>query len=376
MRKVCLVTCYVDNYGACLQAYALQDTIKSLGHEVEILSYTPSDRVKQKNAINKIKFGVREIYRLFRYKHYSFNFFSHYYFCKFRKKHLVFSETNYASEYDVINSKLEYRAYVVGSDQLWNPIIHNYQNNRVYFLDFEKNGAKKIAYAPSVGIDKFPSKDLENDAINLLVDFDFLSCREETGAKLITQLMGKQCCQVLDPTFLLSASHWTDISGKRIIDGDYAFIYRFGDSEIENEIIDEFVKNVNMPVYCLPMSISDFKLKKINLLNPCGPCEFVNYIKNSKFVLTDSFHATAFSINLNVNFGCMLRNTSRDDNNMNSRIFDILELFNLSKRLISSKEFIKDILATEINFDEANTFLNKRRNECTKLLETNLKEGK
>lgn len=374
MDKIGLVTCFVNNYGACLQAYALQETIKKASYDVEIVNYTPVKEVQKKNIIQKFLFWLHEIYRCVRYKNYSYSYRNKKHFSRFRKSYLTFSKRFYKSEDDLYNQNFEYKAFVVGSDQLWNPIIHGNKNNRAYFLDFVGEEVLKIAYAPSFGISSFPNSELENGAKTMLKKFDFLSCREETGAKLVENITGKTCYPVLDPTLLLSKEEWSSICGDRIIKEDYIFIYRFGESDIEEAILQEIEKTVNLPIYCLPMSSSDFS-HKYKILKPCGPLEFVNYIKNASFVITDSFHATVFSINLNTNFSCLLRNHSGEKNNMNSRIFDILAKFDLKNRLISDIDSIKSVVNSKTDFKKSNELLFKNREHDINLLKKALEKN-
>jgi|BioPla2DNA2_1021312.scaffolds.fasta_scaffold03338_4 hypothetical protein len=366
MKKVGLVTCFVNNYGACLQAYALQETIKKMSHDVEIVNYTPVKEVQKKNNFQKIIFWLHEKYRCLRYKNYSYSFKSKKYFNRFRKEKLIFSKKFYKDEASLFNQQFYYDAFVVGSDQLWNPVIHGFKNNRAYFLDFAEQELK-IAYAPSFGISSFPNKELEDDAKRMLLKFDFLSCREKTGANLVKKITGRKCYAVLDPTLLLSKEEWGQICGDRLIKEDYIFIYRFGESEAQETIIQEFARVAKLPIYSLPMSQNDFN-SKYKILKPCGPTEFVNYIKNASFVLTDSFHATVFSINLNVNFGSLLRNQEGETNNMNSRIFDILTKFNLENRLLDDTDSIKNILHSKIDFEKPNKLLKEFRTHDINLL--------
>lgn len=371
MKKIGLVTCYVNNYGACLQAYALEKTLTKFNYQVEIIKYTPVYEVKEKAFIRRILFWLRQIYRCIKYKKYSYHFKTIKHFDKFRKKYLVFSNENYSNESELYNF-LKYDAYVTGSDQLWNPTIHNNAHNKIYFLDFVKEGKIKIAYAPSIGIPKFPSEELEKEAVKMLSSFDFLSCREKTGADYIQTITGKSCLNVLDPTLLISKEEWQTFCGPRIIKKNYVFIYRFGETPEEEKMLSEIVKNTDKDIYCLPMSLNDFS-KKYKTVKPCGPAEFVNYIRYADCVITDSFHATAFSINLNTPFFCLLRCLDTDKNNMNSRITDILAKFNLNDRLVFSNTNIKNILSKPIDFSISNTLLNNFRTNDIELLKGSFK---
>lgn len=359
-KNVCLVTCYINNYGACLQAYALQQTIKNLGYNCEILKYTPSDSVKEFSFIQKMFEFAKDIYRILKYDNYSYFFSLKPCFRRFRKKNLIFTNRNFIDENSVYSSHIKFDAYVVGSDQLWNPLIHGNQNNKIYFLDFVDDGAKKIAYAPSFGISSLPSENIERNAAAMLASFDFLSCREEDGSAIVRSLTNKECFTVLDPTFLLSSKEWDLLRIELPKQKKYILVYKFGNNDYEVNFIEYISHITQFEVVIIPCIKEDFSLK-YRKINKGGPETFLSYIKNAALVITDSFHATALSINFNVPFFSMLRNTKDEKNNMNSRILNILSMMKLEDRLVTCESNFQNFVKVDMDFSTSNSILDAKR---------------
>ena len=363
--KVGLATCFIDNYGACLQAYALQKKIKDCGFSCEIINYLEpdgyeQDTFKHKLLKNKIFLNLASIIR----KNYKKVYPKKIAFDKFRKQYLKFGPKYYKSE-DIFNVEHDYDACVCGSDQIWNPLLFG-GNDKVYFLDFVPKGKKRIAYAPSIGIDKFPAEHLP-EFEQLISKFDFLSVREDSGKKIIEENTQSKAKVVLDPTLLLNGGEWSNIAQPLNIKKPYIFCYLFGEREYIGEFVDYVKNKTNMQVVCIPFTkreeTGDFK-KVYN----AGPCEFLWLIKNAALVITDSFHATAFSINFNTPFYSLLRNTDNEEINMNSRIFNILEMTKLTDRLITPETKYPFEVNTQLDFSIANSILADRRNKDFSLL--------
>ena len=321
MMNIGLATCFLDNYGACLQAYALQTSLEKTNSKVEIINYIGEYGYEPDRGIEKfirnplfkwVKSKMDSSYKIRNKNHIRFN--------EFRRKYLKLSPKTFHSLDELKKSTHIYDAYVCGSDQIWNPMLYN-SNNKVYFLDFVPKDKKRIAYAPSIGISAIPEK-YQGEMRELLNKMDVLSVREKTGSKIVEKLTGRECRTVLDPTLLLSKEEWEGLACNPQIKEDYIFCYIFG----EREYIGDFVRYVHQKTGLKLVTIPFTEREKSELYNRvdvAGPEDFVGLIKNAKLVITDSFHATAFSVNLNIPFYTLLRNTNDDKNNMNSRVVDI-----------------------------------------------------
>ena len=257
----------------------------------------------------------------------------------FTSKLKMFTEQNikhkiFVSSYDeVLNADKsrweEYNFVVTGSDQVW----HNWSNTSTelayYYLEFMPR-EKRVCYAPSFGFSQFPESDYELHKKGL-EGFDKLSGREQEGVNLIKQIINKDAQLVLDPTLLLNASQWREVEKKPDIDlpEKYLLTYFLGNMTPEYE---QAIKQVagDLPIINL-----------YNYMNPdlpgyiAGVNEFLYLFNHSDFICTDSFHGTAFSINLGRNF-LVFRRSQTGMEDMFGRIESILASTNLTNHIYTS----------------------------------------
>ncbi len=353
-KKVGLATCFIDNYGACLQAYALQTKIEESGCDCKIIKYTqPAGYGRRTWRYNSLLLSLASFLK----KDLRIHHGNKPKFEKFRKKYLKFTK-KYESSDSLYNFDLGLDAYVCGSDQIWNPLLFK-GNDPIYMLDFVPNGKKRIAYAPSIGLSEFPKQYIE-DFKNKINQFDYISVRESAGKDIAQPLTDKEVKVVLDPTLLLNGNEWSKLASEVKIDRPYIFCYIFGDRHYIGEFVEYVKKETGLNVVCIPYTKREKESDYIKVYD-AGPCEFLWLIKNAKFVITDSFHATAFSINFNTPFYSLLRNEDSDKINMNSRIFSILKLVGLEERMVAEDVKYPFDIKTDIDFSNANKCLDEKR---------------
>lgn len=372
MQRVGLTTCYVNNFGACLQAYALQTTIEKMGFVCEIIPYTPQKSLKKYIYPLRLAITLRNRIKALYDDEYKFDNLRSPGFQDFRRKYLKFGAGRYIKEKTLYSDPPLYDYYVTGSDQIWNPLLYGNKNNRVYFLDFAPKDKKRIAYAPSIGVDRIPPT-CEKEMGELIDAFSAVSVREVTGKSIVEKVSHKPCRVVLDPTLLLNATEWSEVASKRIIDKPYVFCYLFGNGEYIGEFVNEVKMQLDMEVVVVPFTAREYR-SEYTILKKIGPADFLSLIKYAKLVVTDSFHATAFSINFNTPFYTLFRNTKSDANNMNSRITNILGMLELENRLISDRSHFPDKIIAECDFRNANRKLAVHRKEDYAFLEDALKQ--
>ncbi|WP_321995063.1 polysaccharide pyruvyl transferase family protein [Clostridium butyricum] len=303
--KIGIITFHAaENFGSALQAFALEKVLMKNNYIPEIIDFILESDMKQ--------------YRLFRrhlYKHrpkaflgdliyYSRNLKRRYNFKSFKNKHLqVSSKQFYSGKDDLRGLNSEYDAFVCGSDQIWNL---NCTNGFVseYFLTFVDSSKKKISYAPSMPT-KVSSKyygDLKTSIENL----NSISVREKQTIGYLQDTVGvkTEIVQVVDPTLLIDSNSYVENFGIKKKNEKYIFVYILGDSEINKSIIDMANQTSNQTgmkiKYVFIRSIKEFK--KAEYLLGCGPVEFLDAIYNASYVITDSFHATVFSVHFHVPF--------------------------------------------------------------------------
>lgn len=334
--RVAIVTCtHVYNYGNSLQNYALQQVIESYGYKAEtmVTDFIPLKR----QIITKIKALVKKIIKKNDYVERRKNKFQ-----EFEKEYIRFSK--YKDIYHKSKRVTDkYKYFVAGSDQIWNPSWYDDRRKVAFLLDFVTDNSKKIAYAPSFGIKTLMKEWLECFKRNLET-FASISVRENEGAEIIRQLIGKDVPVLLDPTFLLDSQKWVRIQSKPSIiesDDEYILIYFLGGAN--NQIQSQINKIAK-----------EYKLKVINILDAnnslmsqVGPSEFLYLINNAKIVMTDSFHACAFSFIFEKPFLVYERLGTEAD--MFGRIQNMLETFKLERKIV--KDTIKtDIFETDYSY--------------------------
>ena len=366
MKKVGLITYYGDNYGGVLQAYALQQMVKANHFDCEIISNDflnkKSGREKRKdklaNLVAAIKnpsdyLGKRRIYHQnapqIASKAKKFEMF--------RRENLCINKTGYASYDEYLENTPQYDVYLCGSDQIWNPNL--YCDNGFYFAEFAPEHALKISYASSIGLSKVNKKQAAFMA-PLLNRLDIISTREQKGAEIINTISEKTATVVLDPTLLLDADEWSEIASARMIEEPYVFCYLFGEREYVATVKEQVKEMTGMKVVCIPfvpreLSSDDEKLFDV------GPAEFISLIKNASLVLTDSFHATAFSINLKTPFISLCRFDKCDRRSMNDRLVTILDMVGLSDRLVDAGDTISSDFLYAVDFEKAHEHLERKR---------------
>lgn len=344
MKVLTLTTYEGYNYGASLQAYALQHYIKSQGHEAELIRFEPEyltryyafwyvnpDSRLSKNAV------TRMIYRLMKWAHRRttlkrkrlFDYFNHH----------VLSETaeSYHSSQALMDNPPSADLYICGSDQIWN-ILYEAGRDPIFYLDFVKEG-KKASYAASFSFLDLPEEHFSRIRQSLK-SFDAVSVREYQGKALVEQ-MGVECTWVLDPVFLLSPGDWQALIDREDIPSyhkdealseNYLLIYDFEGDEALKLFAQAYAREHQLKIYAItdrfPLAYADRNFKN------AGPVDFVRMIKGCSCMISNSFHGTVFSIIFHKEFYVFNRQKAK----VNSRMESLLKMFGVEDRLIFGTE--------------------------------------
>lgn len=294
MKKIGVFTFFQTNYGAVLQAFALQKYLQEQPEtEVEIIDFTTPAHLedhkifqKQKGT-NLLSIIAYYLFTLLRYRQLKRRVSRTW---DFKKQYFHFTR-RYSSMKDVIENHPKEDIYITGSDQVFNP---NAKYVPVYYLDFDKGNGKKVAYAPSFGISEF-SEDITAKIEGYIKDFDYLSCREPAGAEYLKSITGYNVPVVVDPVLLHGAEEWSKIAISPSYKKDYIFIYDLNGAENLVKIAKNIQKHTHLPIVCLTRN----RMKKYTVdkqIYDAGPAEFIGWIEKASFVVTDSFHGTVFSL--------------------------------------------------------------------------------
>lgn len=379
MKDIAILTKYYKNYnyGGVLQGYALKRTLEEMGYETDIISYDvgknknpiyksvieQSKQYEIKSAVNKffekligkLKFFIKDLLkdRITRFEEF-----------------MKYDTEEYCDD-NLVKLNDNYKVFISGSDQVWNP-----NAVRLLFLQsFAEEGKKKISYAASIGRNKLYKK--ESDVlVSYLKTFDSLSVREKTAKSLLQEFIDDEIEVVLDPTMLIEKEQWDEITTDFKHDKPYALFYFFSNSAKVRKQAIEFCKRKNIELLMIPYANQQFNINDRKgpgvRLNSIGPREFVSAIKNAEYVFTDSFHGAAFSIINEKQFFVFERN-KKEHVSMNSRIYDLLDNFDLGNRLLSVDKFCLIDNLNEIDYNTVNMKKQELKRKSLEFLENSLK---
>jgi hypothetical protein len=344
------ITCHeVYNHGASLQEYALLKFLESHGHNCEAIHYKPqylsehfnlrriSNPRYEKNILLKsiyliLKFPFR--YKMLKRKK-NFDAFS--------KKYIKSTEKLYKTNDDLKLDLPVADAYICGSDQIWNSFFPNGKDPSFY-LDFVPDNKLKISYAASFAINKLEDniKDFVKEKVSRL---NSISVRESSGKTILSDLGINEVTHVLDPVFLLAESNWRKLCIDPIVKEDYIFVYDFD----SNPLIENFVKaQIKKYGYKVVTVNENVKYAHYNFYLE-GPSTFLTLLSNAKFVVSNSFHAVAFSGIFKKQFTVFNRSEK-----INTRMRDFVNLLEIEQVLISNTDECQNYNYTidYDNFDE------------------------
>ena len=255
------------------------------------------------------------------------------------------------------------RQYIVGSDQIWNPQLTNGFHD-VYFCDFcfPKGKSRFIAYAPSMEISRLSTQEAEY-LTRVLNCFDALSVRESSLIPILQPLVSQPIQQVLDPTLLLDATAWNPLIGKCPENRPYVVLYQVRENPAVRMKAFEIAQSIGGIVVELTARIDCHYSTKYQT---ASPADFVTYIRYATYVVTTSFHGTAFSLIFNRPFY-----TFSLGDNFDSRSASLLESVNLTERLVCPDEQFEISL---IDFKQANKRLKHLRKQSCDFLRQSLHE--
>lgn len=351
------------NYGAVLQVYALKKQIEKIGHNVEVINYHHSNILADYPKNKIIKQGLKidktkKISNLIR-NVYSNKFYRNRWnkFDTFIRYNITNNEPIYTIE-EI--QKLNFDTYICGSDQIWNPDITGGDLSQEFFLYFDTT-AKKISYGASMGRKELPSH-LENKFKKYIDGIHHVSVREEELKNYAQKLTNKDIKVVLDPTMLLHKEEYDKIATHKLYE-KYLLIF----SLVEDELLTEVAKTIANKLNLNIIEVND--RKKMNYfceqVSDASPNDFISLIKNAEFVITNSFHATVFSILYEKKFYTIARKSGN-----NERMRNLLSMIGEEDRLIDDKQKIN--FNEEINYKEVKEKIEIKRKESIEFLEKTL----
>ena len=347
MKAVGITLHSVCNYGTQLQLYATQQKLKEYFDEVEFVDYRREDTYGVgllKTFTRGNGFKALIIFPTLLYWKKIFG--------GFQKKYISLSEKKYLCNEDFKNYVADADVYFTGSDQVWNTGWNKGIITPCY-LSFIPKDKVKFAYAASFGMSSLQEEDVEKSR-TYINEYDYISVREKSGLDILkNQYNYNKAKHLLDPTLALDGTFWRKVAPKRRISENYILIYNLQRSKKFDEYANELSKRTGLKLYRLCTRFDQTIKNGTSIIIP-PIFEFVSLIDNASLVLTDSFHATAFSINLNTEPICLY------PSEYSGRISEFLEIIGCTERHPENYEDFS-MIDQHIDFNRVNKILDKER---------------
>lgn len=340
MKKIGIITFHCSyNYGSVLQAYALQKYIMNNDYDVKVIDYQSRNydmyhlfKLWMLKHPVKLIAENKHINRLIRRKHN---------FLRFINESMNLTDKTYSYDDDLTVLNDEFDVFIAGSDQIWNPICTGGVDPN-FFLNFvDGNQNKKISYAPSLAHSSFDEKVLK-EMCGYINSFDAISVREESGKNLLKNHIRKNIEVVLDPTMLLSEKDYKELEIEPTINKSYIFVYML---EKDDPSLIDYVSKISeekgIDIVYLHLN-NIFSGNNVHNVYGCKVGEFLGYMRNAEYVVSNSFHATVFSIIYHKRF-CTFKTEKSY-----SRMVGLLNALGLENRIYNQGFIIEN----NINYDE------------------------
>lgn len=216
-------------------------------------------------------------------------------------------------------------AFLAGSDQIWNPLFPN-GKDPAFYLDFALHGIR-ASYAASFAVDEFP-QELREVTAQYLKRFDHIAVREKSGLSVLKTLGITNAVTVLDPVFLLDRAQWEAMAERpEGCEAPYLLVYDFDNSPAVRKLAGRIAAERGLHIYSvfkIPYAERCFSL--------CGPENFLGLVQGADFVLSNSFHATAFSVIFEREFAVVERTEK-----INTRMRDFTAMLGLSDHMVTTE---------------------------------------
>ena len=375
MKKIALLSVYNHNYGSILQAYAMQTVLKNAGNQVEILLYKKTNLVKQAMRLlyipllkATVKMKWKTLYcRVFQKETLNTVLASREdAFVKFIQDNMEFSQV-YAGREALIDGTKNYDCFVLGSDQVWNPMN---LGGDFYTMTFIPDDKVKITYAPSFGVAEIPDNQKARTK-HYLQRIDYISVRESDGVRIIKELTGRDVQQVVDPTILVDRAVWDEKKGNRLLEENYIFCYFISVNPAYRTFAQRLAKKTGLKLVVIPHVDEFVKADQgFGDIVPegIGPLEFVNLISNASYVCTDSFHGSVFSTLYERPFFTFSRYSGDGADSTNSRLYSYLKMIGMENRMYKAGHDITETDLVAPDFSVAKANLETMRKESAKYL--------
>ena len=359
--KVVIVTLHrVYNYGSALQAYATQTIFDKAGFETQIVDYITPQRTKKqimKNAAAGSNIGMSSAaYKFFKIFSVMLKEMT---FGRFVEKNLHLTK-QYITAEDLEQDPPKADIYVTGSDQTWNS-QYNEGVDRGFFLAFAPKDKMKISFVSSFGKEHL-NEDEVKETRPYISEYKKLSVREDSALSVLHQLGRDDGVQLIDPTLQLTREEWLKLASPRLVKKPYLILMLLYN---EDNHATEYARKIADKKGLELVKIS-WEMKKPPMVDKLfthrSPADFLSLFANADFVVTNSFHGLAFSINFERQFVVVPRNE------FNSRIDSLLTLCGLTSRLVQSEDAAMTESNKVITYGHVNQILSEERKKANQFI--------
>lgn len=368
-RKVGVITLHNSpNYGSCLQTYATQVVLTRVGADAEIIDYYRKDAIPEnevdralngqlvkKMPIFKVP-GVKQIAkipvsRMVARRRAPLD--------EFRHSKLALSECSYYSADELDANPPAADIYCTGSDQVWNSIWNN-GFDRAFYLSFAPEGKKKIAYAASIG--KAALEDWEAEPMRkALSSYSCISVREQEAADLLDSIGVHGAVPVIDPTLMLNRDDWEAIADGWISPEPYILVYQLNRNAEFDSYVQKVAKKTGLKVMRIAYGVHEKRSGENAVICP-SVGRFLSLFLGAETVITDSFHGTAYSVNLGKKFVAI------SPGRFNGRIANLLAMTGLEDHWLQSFKNL-ELAEASFNHDSVKNALDSKRREAIVFLD-------
>lgn len=360
-KKIAIITLHsVKNYGSILQTYATQHYFEEMGLDSVIIDFRRAWETKVgywfyigdktlKGIARNVMYFPSKILQLFQ-------------FSKFMNNYLKLTPKTYTCLEDFKKYPIKVDYFCTGSDQVWN----SGWNNGViqeYFLNFADENSKKISFAASFG-----NSNITNDeaiTIKPLIDsYDLITVREESSVEMLEKTFNLVSYEILDPTLQMDDIFWKSLcSTDRFISNKYVLLIQLNRNHEFDRLATNFTIDRGLKLVRLCLRVDQILLPGKHIIIP-KVNDYIRLIRDAEYVLTDSFHAVSFCLNLEKQFYVYY------PEKYSERLKSILSIMSLNDR-----ELLNNNFNTKVNYSRIREILNKKREFSRKLFKEIIDEG-
>lgn len=350
--KIAIITLhFVNHYGSLLQTYATCRLFEKLGNTAEVIDYIRPNNADEMQVIME---GLKKKKRrnpLFSAAYVLTKRLENRKREKFSREFLqnnVRLTPRYQTYQELLDMPPEADVYCTGSDQVWNS-EYNGGYLPEYFLEFAPSGKKRIAFSASIGMDRFPESEYVQTRESLM-KYSAISVREASAQNILQEMGLSQTVQVLDPTLCLSKQDWMPLIAPRKVKKPYVLLYKLNDAPELERFVEELSRRKGLQIIRVSYYLNHFKNQGKMIYSP-SVGDFLSLINYADCVVTDSFHAVAFSINFGKDLYAFY------PGQYSTRIESILKLTGAEHRAVNTPGYAD----LPIDYEYVNQVLSKER---------------